>query len=156
VVGLQPVEVEIKELEVTRLVENLVYFRCRVSSGTYVRSLANDLGLRLGIGAHLATLRRTVSAEFTLEQAHVLEEIAEAMTQAQIDAFLVHPRRLLPDIPSITANAEAIGKIRHGRPVNLPEMSGSKWVKVFAGQAELICLARRVAGTLFHPKVVLT
>lgn len=156
VVGLEPVEVEIKELEVTRLIENLVYFRCRVSSGTYVRSLANDLGLRLGIGAHLATLRRTASAEFTLEQAHVLEEIAEAVTQGRIDTILVHPRRLLPDIPCATADADAIEKIRHGRTVNLPETSRSKWVKVFAGQSELICLARRVAGTLFHPKVVLT
>ncbi len=39
--------------------------------------------------------------------------------------------------------------------MNLPEMSRSPWVKVFAGQTELICLASRVAGTLFHPKVVL-
>jgi tRNA pseudouridine55 synthase len=48
-----------------------------------------------------------------------------------------------------------VARIRTGRSVNLPEMSRSKWVKVFAGQTELICLASRVAGTLFHPKVVL-
>ena len=67
----------------------------------------------------------------------------------------MHPRRVLPEIPSVTATEEDIGKIRHGRTVNLPEMSRSRWVKVFAGQSDLICLASRVAGTLFHPKVVL-
>ncbi len=58
-------------------------------------------------------------------------------------------------MPSVTATEEDVGKIRHGRSVNLPEMSRSRWVKVFAGQAQLVCLASRVAGTLFHPKVVL-
>jgi tRNA pseudouridine55 synthase len=100
-------------------------------------------------------LRRTAVAEFRIEQAHTLEQIAEAATQAHLDELLVHPRRVLPHIPSVTASDEAVGKIRHGRSVNLPEMSRSPWVKVFAGQAELICLASRVAGTLFHPKVVL-
>ena len=52
---------------------SLVEFRCRVSSGTYVRSLAHELGQKLGIGAHLASLRRTAVAEFTLEQSHTLE-----------------------------------------------------------------------------------
>jgi len=94
-------------------------------------------------------------AEFTIEQAHSLEEIAEAARDDRLDYLLVHPRRVLPQIPSVTATEEGVGKIRHGRTVNLPEMSRSPWVKVFAGQSELICLASRVAGTLFHPKVVL-
>ena len=154
-VELKPVEVEVKELTVLGLDDDLVEFRSRVSSGTYVRSLAHELGQKLGIGAHLASLRRTAVAEFTLEQSHTLEQIAEAVTQGRLEDLLVHPRRLLPELPSVTADEEAVGKIRHGRSVNLPEMSRSRLVKVFAGQAELICIASRVAGTLFHPKVVL-
>ncbi|MGB9257842.1 MAG: tRNA pseudouridine(55) synthase, partial [Candidatus Korobacteraceae bacterium] len=83
------------------------------------------------------------------------EQIAEAVVQGRLEELCVHPRRVLPDIPSVTATEEDVGKIRHGRSVNLPEMSRSRWVKVFVGQSELICLASRVAGTLFHPKVVL-
>jgi tRNA pseudouridine55 synthase len=154
-VRLQPVEVVVKEFTVGWIQGDIVEFRCRVSSGTYVRSLAHDLGQKLGIGAHLASLRRTAAAEFTIEQAHTLEEIAAAAAQGSLTEVLLHPRRLLPAIPCVTADQEAIGRIRHGRTVNLPEMSDSKWVKVFAGQSELICLASRVAGTLFHPKVVL-
>ena len=69
--------------------------------------------------------------------------------------MLVHLRRVLPGIPSVTADDETLGKIRHGRAINLADFSRSKWVKVFAGQSELVCLASRVAGSLFHPKVVL-
>jgi tRNA pseudouridine55 synthase len=154
-VELKPVEVEVGEFAILGLEGDQVGFRSRVSSGTYVRGLAHELGQKLGMGAHLASLRRTGVAEFTLEQSHSLEQVAEAVSEGRLEELLVHPRRVLPEIPSVTADDEAIGKIRHGRSLNLPEMSRSRFVKVFAGQAELICIASRVAGTLFQPKVVL-
>ena len=154
-VELEAVAVEVKEFEITTLNDGLAGFGCRVSSGTYVRSLAHELGQKLGCGAHLASLRRTEVAEFTLEHSHTLEQIAKAVEQRRLEELLIHPRRVLPQIPSVTATDEDIAKIRNGRTVNLPEMSRSRWVKVFAGQAELVCMASRVAGTLFHPKVVL-
>ncbi len=154
-VELKPVEVEVREFAIASLNRDLVDFRCRVSSGTYVRSLAHELGQKLRIGAHLASLRRTAVGEFTIEQSHTLEQIAEAAAQGRADEVCIHPRRVLPEIPCVTATDEDLAKIRHGRAVNLPEMSRSKWVKVFAGQSELVCLASRVAGTLFHTKVVL-
>jgi tRNA pseudouridine55 synthase len=154
-VTLEPVEVEIKEFTVSSLNGDVADFACRVSSGTYVRSVAHEMGQRLGVGAHLASLRRTSVGEFSVEQSHTLEQIAEAAGQGRLEELCVHPRRVLPEIPSVTATEEDVGKIRHGRSVNLPEMSRSRWVKVFAGHSDLICLASRVAGTLFHPKVVL-
>jgi len=154
-VELEPVEVEVKEFVVSGMSGEVADFRCRVSSGTYVRSLAHEIGQKLGVGAHLASLRRTAAGEFTMEQSHTLEQIAEAAAQGRLEELCVHPRRVLPEIPAVTATDEDIAKIRNGRSVNLPEMSRSKWVKVFAGQSELVCLASRVAGTLFHPKVVL-
>jgi tRNA pseudouridine55 synthase len=154
-VELKPVEVEVFEFDVRELRGREVSFACRVSSGTYVRSLAHDLGRKLGCGAHLASLRRTSVAEFEVAQAHTLEEIAQCASEGRLGDLVIHPRRLLPDLPSVTADEEALGRIRNGRTVNLPEMSRSKWVKVFASQTELVCVASRVAGTLFHPKVVL-
>ncbi len=84
-VELEPVEVEVKEFTVLGLSDDLVDFRCRVSSGTYVRSLAHELGQKLGIGAHLASLRRTQVAEFAIEQSHTLEEMGEAAGQGRIE-----------------------------------------------------------------------
>ena len=154
-VEIEPVEVEVREFAITAVEGNGCHFRCRVSSGTYVRSIAHELGRKLGCGAHLAALRRTAVAEFRLQHAHTLQAVAQAAAKGQAADLLVHPRQLLPAIPAVTADEATLGHIRFGRYVNLPEFSRAPWVKVFASQSDLICMARRVAGSLFHPKVVL-
>lgn len=155
-VPLEPVKVEIKEFELLDLDDARAHFSARVASGTYVRSIAHELGKMAGCGAHLQSLRRTSVAEFTLSDAHRLEELQQSSPdQAFPEAGFVHPRKLLPSMPSVTATDEVAGRIRHGQPVNLPDVSRSPHVKVFQGQRDLIAIATRVAGTLFHPKIVL-
>lgn len=176
-VTLQSVEVEIKEFAITSLQADRANFRARVSSGTYMRSVAHEIGERLGCGAHLEFLRRTAVAEFGIAQAHPLKEIQNSGLSCHFDRstpspkgrecekeeaalpkitmqMFIHPRQLLPQIPSVTADETTAARIRSGRPVNLPELSRSRQVKVFCGQTELIAIATRVAGTLFHPKIV--
>src|SRR5713101_1824945 len=174
-VQLQPVQVEVKEFEILGLVNNGIKengalgsgradnsqpgdrasFRARVASGTYLRSVAHDMGQQLGCGAHLESLRRTVLGEFELADAHPLEEVEAVAKIAQVEDVFIHPRKLLPQFPSVTATEEAAALIRNGRAVNLPELSRAQQVKVFYGQRDLIAIATRVAGTLFHPILVL-
>jgi tRNA pseudouridine55 synthase len=181
-VVLKPVQVEIKEFEILSLTEDRASFRARVASGTYMRSVAHDMGHALGCGAHLETLRRTSVAEFTLADAHTLEELAAAAgkssvwdrpvwdghscpspltstlpheTPEPLPTLFIHPRKLLPHFPSVTADELTAARIGNGRTVNLPELSRARQVKVFTGQRDLIAIATRVAGTLFHPKIVL-
>jgi tRNA pseudouridine55 synthase len=222
-VVLKPVQVEIKELVMLEVKEDRAHFRARVSSGTYMRSIAHEMGQRLGCGAHLESLRRTAVAEFDIAQAHTLEEIEAARIQQGsagphnsnknkqnvnrddlnrddldrddlnrddlnrdnlnedchsdrsfafpkgkgsaveepavsshegISTLFIHPRQLLPQLPCVTADELTAARIRNGRPVNLPELSRARQVKVFQGQADLIAIATRIAGTLFHPKIV--
>jgi tRNA pseudouridine55 synthase len=165
-VALKPVQVEVKEFEITQLEAHsgldeqsspgsLATFRARVASGTYMRSVAHDMGQQIGCGAHLQSLRRTAVGEFELCDAHTLEELATAYESGQAEALFIHPRKLLPQFPCVTANDEMAARIRTGRPVNLPDLSQARLVKVFTGQRELIAIATRVAGTLFHAKIVL-
>ena len=194
-VVLEPVQVEIKEFEILTVEADRASFRARVASGTYMRSVAHDLGQLLGCGAHLESLCRTSVGEFTLADAHTLEALAEAShshhgdavgdvkdgnskdyhpdrslpfpqgkasgverpcVPGALDDLFVHPRKLLPQFPSVTADEQNAARIRAGRPVNLPELSRARQVKVFAGQRDLIAIATRVAGTLFHAKLVLS
>ncbi len=74
---------------------------------------------------------------------------------ALFQSFCLHPRLVLPEFPAVTAPPEALAKIRHGGSVNLPEFTKAALVRVFEGQSQLVAIARRIAGTLFHPKVVL-
>ena len=197
-VVLQPVEIEIKEFTITAVDADRAHFRARVSSGTYMRSIAHEMGQRLGCGAHLESLRRTSVAEFDIAQAHTFEEIetcsiplftachservranasesrriptlvpsvggdlrvfdpshADVTETRSLQSLFIHPRQLLPQLPSVTADEATAARIRSGRPVNLPEHSRAPQVKVFADQRELIAIATRVAGTLFHPRIV--
>lgn len=154
-VELQPVDVEIKEFVLLEWDGEQARFRARVASGTYMRSVAHEMGQKLGCGAHLASLRRTALGEFAIAEAHGLEELEAAAQQGRAEDVFIHPRKLLPELPSVTATEEVVAKIRVGRAVNLPELSRARQVKVFQGQSELIAIATRVAGTLFHPKIVL-
>jgi tRNA pseudouridine55 synthase len=153
---LQPVKLEIKEFEILNTAAAEASFRARVASGTYIRSVAHDMGQKLGCGAHLASLRRTAVAEFDIKNAHKLEALEAAMQQGSVESLFVHPRNLVPQLPSVTATEESAALIRAGRSVNLPEMSRAPQIKVFQGQRELIAIATRVAGTLFHAGIVFT
>ena len=153
---LRPVQVEIKEFEILGVEGDRARFRAHVASGTYMRSVAHEMGQKLGCGAHLESLRRTSVAEFSIADAHMLEELEAAGTiPHSLENLFVHPRMLLPQFPCVTADEANTVRIRAGRPVNLPELSRARQVKVFAGQRNLIAIATRVAGTLFHPKIVL-
>jgi tRNA pseudouridine55 synthase len=79
---------------------------------------------------------------------------ADSTETRTVDGLFIHPRQLLPQFPSVTADEATAARIRNGRPVNLPELSRARQVKVFASQTELLAIATRVAGTLFHPKIV--
>jgi tRNA pseudouridine55 synthase len=154
-VTLQPVKVEIKQFDILDVTADRVRFRAHVASGTYMRSVAHDMGQQLGCGAHLEALRRTAVAEFKIDDAHTLDRLSEAAAKGTADDLFVHPRKLLPHLPSVTADETTAAYIRSGRTVNLPELSRARQVKVFSGQKELIAIATRVAGTLFHPGIVL-
>jgi tRNA pseudouridine55 synthase len=155
-VELKPVKVKILEFEILGVEDGRARFQARVSSGAYMRSVAHEIGRLAGCGAHLASLRRIAVAEFELKDAHTLEELEQAMQAGEaLDDLFVHPRKLLPSIPSVTATDEVVWQIRHGRTVNLPELSRARDVKVFHGQRELIAISTRVAGSLFHPRIVL-
>jgi len=99
-------------------------------------------------------LRRTAVAEFGIEEAHTLEDLQTATQQGSADGLAIHPRKLLPQFPCVTADDGSAAMIRSGRAVNLPELSREKLVKVFYGQRNLIAIATRIAGTLFHPGIV--
>lgn len=152
---LKPIQVEIKEFEISGVKNDRASFRARVASGTYMRSVAHDMGQLLGCGAHLESLRRTAVGEFDLADAHTLEELDAVHKIGQTENLFVHPRKVLPQFPCITATEQIAARIRTGRSVNLPELSQARLVKVFAGQRELLAIATRVAGTLFHAKIVL-
>jgi tRNA pseudouridine55 synthase len=153
-VPVKPARITIHSFELTRLEGDVAGFAMSVSAGGYVRSVAHELGQMAGCGAHLASLRRTEAGVFGLAQSIPLEEL-KRMSVEEIEARLPHPRSLLPEMPSVMVDEQTAGKIRNGMQVNVPEFSDAVLVKVFSGPRELLCVAKRVAGTLVQPIVVM-
>jgi tRNA pseudouridine55 synthase len=130
-------------------------FMMHVSAGGYVRSVAHELGGLAGCGAHLSSLRRTHAGPFTLAQSISVGELKRLSGAAEIELRLPHPRTILPEMPSVTVDEQTAGKLRNGMQVNLPDFSSAPLVKVFTSPTDLIAVAKRVAGTLMQPIVVL-
>lgn len=155
-VELKTAKVCITSFEITVLDGTKASFEMSISAGGYVRSVAHEIGQDLGCGAHLSLLRRTQAGVFTLAEAHTLEEVEGLAGNVEaLEALCVHPRNLLPEMPSVTGDAMALGRLRNGAQANLPEFSEAPLVKVFAGQRDLVGIAKRIAGTLFQPVVVM-
>jgi tRNA pseudouridine55 synthase len=151
---LKPVRITIAEFSIDSLSGDVAAFAMRVSAGGYVRSVAHEMGQALGCGAHLKSLRRTASGPFVLADALSLDEVEALGRAGELGARLPHPRTLLLEMPSVTADEQTVGRLRNGMQVNLPEYSDAEFVKIFAGQRDLVAIGRRVAGTLFQPVVV--
>lgn len=155
-VEVKPARILIRRFELLSLEGEEARFEIEVSAGGYVRSVAHEMGQLAGCGAHLAALRRTRAGVFTLAQAISIDELKSATGQpGAIEGRLVHPRALLPEMPAVTVDEQVAGKLRNGMQVNLPEFSSAAMVKVFTGPAELLGIAKRVAGTLMQPVVML-
>ena len=153
-VPVKPARICIHAFELTSLTEDIAGFTMHVSAGGYVRSVAQELGAMAGCGAHLSSLRRTQAGPFTLAQTITLDDI-KSLTPPEIEARLPHPRTLLPEMPSVTVDEQTAGRIRNGMQVNVPEFSQAPLIKVFTGPRELLAIARRIAGTLVQPEIVL-
>jgi tRNA pseudouridine55 synthase len=93
----EPRFIRVMSWEVTRLALPRFDFRLRCTKGTYVRTLAHDLGRKLGCGAHLAALRRTASDKFHVSQALTLDQI-NALSLPEIEKRLIAPRDAVPSI----------------------------------------------------------
>lgn len=120
-----PVRVLVRELETIKrddgalLHENEdgtrdLSVRVVCSAGTYVRALAESIGERLGVGAHLAALRRTRAGSFSLEEAITLEELSERADARSLDKVFVSLTAALSGMPSVHLTSEEATRARHG------------------------------------------
>jgi len=157
-VELEPVRVHVYELTLLELNGSDARLRVHCSGGTYMRSIAHDVGQALGCGAHLTELRRLASGEFEIDQARTLEQLeALAADERLMDAF-VPPEKLLPAFPSVFVDELTAAQVRNGR--NFPASPfrlgpPSKYVKAVTRSGALVAIGEAVLPNLYHPVVVL-
>lgn len=174
-VELKPVEVEIYEYKLKEIEGSIARFVIECSSGTYIRSLAHEMGETLGCGAHLAEITRTAVGEFSLEQAISLEELADARKAGRFADCLIKLENLLLNFPRVNVLPVIEKRVRHGSKFNISlaqlqpgrvepppgattELDGgvpqAPRLRVFNQQDKLIAIAEAVVPRTYQPVVV--
>lgn len=141
-----PRHVRIDEVEAVRIALPEVALRVRCSKGTYVRTLAEDIGEALGCGAHLRALRRTASGRFRVEDAVTLETL-DALPLAERSARLLPLGVLVADLPRAALDAGAEARLRRGQALQISGLAEGV-VAVVGASGELIGLGRSQDGIL--------
>ncbi len=157
-VELEPVNVHVFELALLEVNGADVRLRAHCSGGTYMRSIAHDLGQALGCGAHLYELRRLSSGEFEIDQARSPAQLESLAAGGRLLDALVPAARMLPGFPGVYVDELTITQIRHGH--NFPaspfrSQPASRYVKAITRQGELVAVGEAVLPNLYHPVVVL-
>jgi tRNA pseudouridine55 synthase len=174
-VELKAVEVEIFEYKFTGIEGSVARFVIECSSGTYIRSLAHDMGKKLGCGAHLAEITRTAVGEFSLDQAIKLEELAEASRAGKFAECMIRLENLLPNFPRVNVLPIIEKRVRHGTKFNvqvsqiqpgrveLPPGATMQLdagevkpprLRVFSQQDKLVAIAEALVPRTYQPIVV--
>lgn len=175
VVELKAVEVEVYEYKFREIEGSVARFAIECSSGTYIRSLAHEMGQKLGCGAHLAEITRTAVGEFSLDQAITLEELAEAKKEGKFADRLIPLENLLSNFPRINVLPVIEKRVRHGSKFNISiaqlqpgraepppgatmQLDGGEpmppRLRVFSQQEKLIAIAEAVVPRTYQPIVV--
>ena len=132
--------------------------RAHCSAGTYMRSIAHDLGQALGCGAHLKDLRRLQSGDFGIERARTIAELERLASEDRLIEAIIPAADLLPEFPTVPVDDNMMAHIRHGRSFPVSPFRaghGSRYVKAVSRDGRLIAIGEAKLPNLYHPAIVL-
>jgi len=175
-VELKAVDLDVYDYRVNEVSGSLAKVSIECAAGTYIRSLAHDMGAAIGCGAHLTEIVRTAVGEFTLDQSVKLEDLEHAAAAGELARYVIPLERLLPELPSVTVPPLVENRVRHGSKFNIQiaqiqpgrvnsaqgataELDSGDWkparLRVFSQQERLIAIAEAVVPRTYQPVVVL-
>jgi tRNA pseudouridine55 synthase len=138
-IELEPRTIQVYSLDMLEWAPPEVVIDVYCSSGTYVRSLAHDLGRQLTCGAYLVGLRRTKSGRFTLRDAVPLRRLQEAFDAGDWYRYLIPAAEALADWPMVELDADQVELVRHGHRVPADSIA-SNWARGVSQQGDLVAL----------------
>lgn len=148
-------EVTIHEIELIRLQDDELEIDVRCSKGTYIRTLAEDIGEMLGCGAHISALRRTGVGALENLDMHTLENLerlAQEKGNAGLDRLLLPIEMALPDWPEVQLSEDASYYLCQGQAVFVPQLKESGWVRLYGGDKRFLGLGTVLDDGRVAPK----
>jgi len=131
-----PRTVTIYSAELLQFAEAYIELRVHCSKGTYIRSLAEDLGAALGCGGHVSALRRLAAGPYAEAQAVTLEQVSEIGDPQEMDALLLPVASAVGSWPSVRLHEDTAHYVRQGQPVQVAHAPTHGWVQIFESAEE--------------------
>ena len=131
-----PRTVTIYSAELLQFAEAYIELRVHCSKGTYIRSLAEDLGAALGCGGHVSALRRLAAGPYAEAQAVTLEQLREFDDPQEMDALLLPVASAVGSWPSVRLHEDTAHYVRQGQPVQVAHAPTDGWVQIFESAEE--------------------
>jgi tRNA pseudouridine55 synthase len=157
-VELKPVPVHVYELKLLEWESPEARLWARCSAGTYMRTIAHELGQAVGCGAHLSALRRIRAGDFSIEQARSLGELTALSSEGRLHEALIPAAALLPEFPSVIVDDTTAGQVRQGRDFPVSPFragAGDRYVKAVSTEGRLVAIGEAKLPHIYHPVVVL-
>ncbi len=160
---IKPVDIEIYSLRGKITAKDTLWFEALTSSGTYIRSLAHDMGQAVGTGAYLAELKREGVGEFHVKDAFTLEELARHVENSDITGVVTPIEVLLPEFPRIIVNHGGRIGVINGQPLPARDIlkvfaednAVNENVRLFDDEGKLLAIARKDPKLMrFKPYIV--
>ncbi len=148
----KPRAVNVYQATWRRLTTDSIEVELHCSSGFYVRTLAHELGERLGCGAHVASLRRTGVGPFTVDNAISLEQLRSTDSVAELDRLLIPADEGLSNLPDVMLSTDAAYYLCRGQPVRAASAPSSGWVRLYAKEAGFLGVGQVLADGRVAPK----
>ena len=145
-VELEPRMIQVHHLEVLEWATPEVVVDVHCSSGTYIRSLANDLGEVLGCGAYLVGLRRTKNGRFSLRDSVPLRKLKESFETGDWYKYLIPAAESLADWYSVELDPDEVETLRHGQRVKADPGTEAEMARGISEAGELVALLKLVEG----------
>lgn len=153
-IELEPRQVTVDKLILHKYEPPLLELEVHCSAGTYIRSLAHDLGQKLQTGAHLSELRRTRVGPFGLDSAVKLARLEEAIESSSWRRLVIPAAQALPEFPGVKLEGEELNRVRHGRSIE--RVTGAEGpARALGPEGELVAILHPTQdGESWHPRKV--
>lgn len=151
----RPRSVRIDAIELVSFASPAAVIAVRCGRGTYIRSLAHDVGERLGCGAHLTALRRTRSGGFDIGDAHAPEQLVEAADGGWLEELTLAPDRAVERLPAAILAGVRERDVAQGREVTLDRASDARWCRAYTAEGALLAMLEAGIEGRWQPRKVL-
>ena len=133
--------------DIKSLGNNKFAFKVLCSKGTYIRTLCEDIGMKLHVGAYMNTLRRTKTGPFTIEESHTLKEIETLKNNGELEKIIIPVDRMFEEYPKIKLNPKQVKSVTNGVQMTYNGKEGQSY-RVYDEKNKFLCISKITDGKL--------